>query len=89
MRGETSGTVEGVARDEGDCRKTALVTSAAPEPDAAANSLATSSVKKELGIVEARRLIYVPTYEWVLENRIDSGVDSEVYRLGVGRCGPT
>ena len=27
--------------------------------------------KKELGVVDARRLIYVPTYEWVLENRID------------------
>ncbi len=26
--------------------------------------------KKLLGVVEARRLIYVPTYEWVLENRI-------------------
>ena len=26
--------------------------------------------KRELGIVEARRRIYVPTYEWVLENRI-------------------
>lgn len=25
---------------------------------------------KELGIVEARRRIYVPTYEWVLENRV-------------------
>ena len=28
--------------------------------------------KKELGAVEARRLIYVPTYEWMLENRIDA-----------------
>ena len=27
--------------------------------------------KQELGVVDARRLIYVPTYEWVLENRID------------------
>jgi len=27
--------------------------------------------EKELGLVEARRRIYVPTYEWVLENCID------------------
>jgi hypothetical protein len=26
--------------------------------------------KKLLGVVEARRLIYVPAYEWMLENRI-------------------
>lgn len=26
--------------------------------------------KKLLGVAAARRLIYVPTYEWVLENRI-------------------
>ena len=27
--------------------------------------------RKLLGVVDARRLIYVPTYEWTLENRID------------------
>jgi hypothetical protein len=27
--------------------------------------------KKLLGVVDARRLIYVPTYEWMLENCID------------------
>ncbi len=27
-----------------------------------------------LGAIDARRLIYVPTYEWVLEHRIDPGV---------------
>ena len=26
--------------------------------------------RKEIGVIEARRRIYVPTYEWVLENRI-------------------
>ncbi|HVL15749.1 MAG TPA: hypothetical protein VM529_24470 [Gemmata sp.] len=26
---------------------------------------------EELGVVEARRRIYVPTYEWVLENRVE------------------
>ncbi|HEY1192276.1 MAG TPA: hypothetical protein VGE74_31920 [Gemmata sp.] len=26
--------------------------------------------KKLLGVADARRLIYVPTYEWVLENRV-------------------
>jgi hypothetical protein len=30
--------------------------------------------RKLLGLVEARRRIYVPTYEWVLENRTDPPV---------------
>jgi hypothetical protein len=30
--------------------------------------------KKLLGVVEARRLIYVPIYEWMLENCINAGL---------------
>ena len=30
--------------------------------------------KNSLGIVEARRRIYIPTYEWALENRIEPAV---------------
>jgi hypothetical protein len=43
--------------------------------------------KQLLGVVEARRRIYVPTYEWVLEHRIDSAVIEHL--LATARNGVT
>ncbi len=41
--------------------------------------------KQLLGVVDARRRIYVPTYEWVIENRIDPTVIDQL--LAVARRG--
>lgn len=41
--------------------------------------------KHLLGVVEARRRIYVPTYEWMLENKIDAAVLDQL--LAVARRG--
>jgi hypothetical protein len=71
MPGVTSDTVEGVWQGLKVIRgKTAPRYFRGPGAKRGGKPSGHQFGKKELGVVEARRLIYVPTYEWVLENRI-------------------
>ncbi len=73
MPGETSDTVEGVWQGLKVIRgKTAPRFFRGPGAKRGGKPSGHQYGKKELGVVEARRLIYVPTYEWMLENRIDA-----------------
>jgi hypothetical protein len=75
MPGTTSDTVEGVWQGLKVIRgKTAPRFFRGPGQKRGGKPSGHSLGKKTLGIVEARRRIYVPTYEWVLENRIDASV---------------
>ncbi len=75
MPGETSDTVEGVWQGLKVIRgKIAPRYFRGPGAKRGGKPSGHLFGKKELSIVEARRLIYVPTYEWVLENRIDPKV---------------
>lgn len=72
MPGETSDTVEGVWQGLKVIRgKIATRYFRGPGAKRGGKPSGHKFGNKELGIVEARRRIYVPTYEWVLENRVD------------------
>ena len=72
MPGETSDTVEGVWQGLKVIRgKIATRYFRGPGAKRGGKPSGHKLGNKELGIVEARRRIYAPTYEWVLENRID------------------
>jgi hypothetical protein len=72
MPGETSDTVEGVWQGLKVIRgKTALRYFRGPGAKRGGKPSGHQFGTREIGIVEARRLIYVPTYEWVLEHCID------------------
>lgn len=75
MPGATSDTVEGVWQGLKVIRgKTAPRYFRGPGAKRGGKPSGHQFGKKELGIVEARRRIYIPTYEWVLEHRIDPAV---------------
>jgi hypothetical protein len=72
MPGETSDTVEGVWQGLKVIRG-AIATRYFRGPGAKRGGKPSGHRlgRQTLGVVEARRRIYVPTYEWVLENRAD------------------
>lgn len=75
MPGVTSDTVEGVWQGLKMIRgKTAPRYFRGPGAKRGGKPSGHSFGKKQLGVVDARRLIYVPTYEWMLENRISPDV---------------
>jgi hypothetical protein len=72
MLGATSDTVEGVWQGLKVIRgKTAPRYFRGPGVKRGGKPSGHQFGAKRLGVVEARRRIYVPTYEWVLEHRID------------------
>jgi hypothetical protein len=72
MPGETSDTVEGIWQGLKVIRgKTATRYFRGPGQKRGGKPSGHRYGSKQLGIVEARRKIYVVAYEWVLENRID------------------
>jgi hypothetical protein len=84
MEGTTSDTVEGVWQGLKVIRD-AIATRYFRGPGAKRGGKPSGHKfgNKELGIVEARRRIYVPAYEWVLENRIDPAVIEGLIRTAL------
>jgi hypothetical protein len=95
MSGQTSDTVEGVWQGLKVIRgKIATRYFRGPGAKRGGKPSGHKFGKKELGIVEARRRIYIPTYEWMLENRIEpklleeliatalSGVTQHIHDVG-------
>jgi hypothetical protein len=75
MDGQTSDTVEGVWQGLKVIRdKVATRYFRGPGAKRGGKPSGHRFGSKELGVVEARRRIYVPTYEWMLENRVDREV---------------
>lgn len=88
MPGTTSDTVEGVWQGLKVIRgKTAPRYFRGPGAKRGGKPSGHLFGKKELGVVEARRRIYIPTYEWVLEHRIDPAVIEQL--LATARSGVT
>jgi hypothetical protein len=88
MPGTTSDTVEGVWQGLKVIRgKTAPRFFRGPGAKRAGKPSGHQFGKKLLGVVEARRRIYVPTYECMLENRIDPSLIDQL--LTAARSGVT
>ena len=79
MHGQTSDTVEGVWQGLKVIRgKIATRYFRGPGAKRGGKPSGHKFGGKELGIVEARRRIYIPTYEWMLENRIEQKLLEEL-----------
>jgi hypothetical protein len=88
MPGATSDTVEGVWQGLKVIRgKTAPRYFHGPGAKRGGKPSGHQFGKQLLGIVEARRRIYVPTYEWMVEHRIDPAVIEHL--LAIARSGVT
>jgi hypothetical protein len=75
MDGQTSDTVEGVWQGLKVIRdKIATRYFRGPCAKRGGKPAGHKFGSKQLGVVEARRRIYIPTYEWMLENRVDPEV---------------
>jgi len=84
MPGETSDTVEGIWQGLKVIRgKIASRYFRGPGAKRGGKPSGHQFGRKELVIVEARRRIYIPAYEWVLENCIDPSVIAELIATAI------